>query len=57
MLDIASVDKKLWTLGQRSGKKISASNRSTNAKAAQLQPTSKAFASVLLSNGRLRHCA
>jgi hypothetical protein len=31
--------------------KIDASNRSTNANAARLQPTSKALASVLLSNG------
>ena len=31
--------------------KICASNRSTNAKAARLQPTSKALASVLLSDG------
>ncbi len=38
-------------------KKGCASNRSTNAKAARLQPTTKALASVLLSDGRLRHCA
>jgi hypothetical protein len=37
--------------------KICASNRSTNAKAARLQPTSKAVASVLLRYGGQRHCA
>ncbi len=37
--------------------KTGASNRSTNAKAAQIQPTPKALASVLLSIGRLRHSA
>jgi hypothetical protein len=31
--------------------------RSTNAKAARLLHTAKAFASVLLSEGRLWHCA
>jgi hypothetical protein len=38
-------------------KKIYTSNRSTNAKAARLLLTSKALASVLLSDGGLRHCA
>jgi len=34
-----------------------ASNRSTNVKAAQLQPTSKALPSVLLNDGWQRHSA
>jgi len=36
--------------------KICTSKRSTNAKAAPLQRTFRALASVLLSNGRLLHC-
>jgi hypothetical protein len=56
--DIATFDKSNSDFSSDSNSvKDRASNRSTNTKAARFQHTSKALAFVLLSNGRLRHCA
>jgi hypothetical protein len=50
MMNIATVDKNVLTIKRAQTElEICASNRSTSAKAARLQPTSKALASVLLT--------